>query len=242
MVHDLFKADAFETVAGILSDRSPEVIVDIGAHIGSTCDRLLAVFPTSRVWAFEPVASTFNRLSMRVGNHPRVDVARLAVGSDNGEIEIYVNGFADTSSALAPTEACRRYHGEKVDPIRNEQVEMVRLDDWAARSGAGDIEVMKVDVQGLELEVLRGAERLLTTTVRAVLSEAQLAPIYQGAATFSEIDLYLRSCGFVLHQVCRIASCGAERRTTCCDALWVREDVHRAYIERVTECAAGVTA
>lgn len=239
MVRDLHELDAFETMAEILRDDTPGHILDVGAHAGSSADRLLRLFPGAQVTAFEPVGATFDRLAARFRDEPRLRTIRSAVGARGGEIEIHVNGLSDTSSALAPTEACERYHGDKVRADHVERVPIVTLGAWASEAGCDDIGAIKIDVQGLELDVLRGAEPLLRSSVRVVISEAQLAPIYVGASTFSEIDLFLRGHGFVLHQVCRIASGGAERRVTCCDAMWVRADVHASYVDRLAREAAA---
>lgn len=238
VVHDLHELDAFETMAEILRPDYPRHILDVGAHAGSSAERLLGLFPGAQVTAFEPVGATFDRLSSRFRDEPRLDAIRSAVGARDGETDIHVNGLSDTSSVLAPTKACERYHGDKVMAQRLERVPIVTLDAWAAGAARQDVGAIKIDVQGLELDVLRGAETMLRSTVRVVISEAQMAPIYVGASTFSEIDLFLRGCGFVLHQVCRIASGGAERRVTCCDAMWVRADVHASYVERCSRDAA----
>lgn len=245
MVHDLFEHDAYETMAEVLDGCDIGAVLDVGAYVGSACDRLLEVFPESVIYAFEPVRESFERLSGRMAGEPRVTPVNLAVGDRDGEVEILINGQPDTSSALPPTEACVRYHGEKVRAAHRECATMVTLDRWAQRNPGVPISALKIDVQGLELSVLKGARGLLASSVLAVLSEAQLSPIYEGGASFAEIDLFLREQGFVLHQVCRIASGGPEQRTTCCDALWVRADVHERYVERVSGAApvtAGATA
>ncbi|MCB9847866.1 MAG: FkbM family methyltransferase [Phycisphaeraceae bacterium] len=234
MVHELFEHDPYEMMAEVLRGRPVGRILDVGAHAGSASLRLLDAFPGAEVFAFEPVEASHRKLVGRSRTEPRLHPERLAVGQRSGEIEIQVNALADTSSALAPTASCARYHGGKVREDHRELVRLVSLDDWARERGAGAIEAMKIDVQGLELAVLHGAERLLGSSVLAILSEAQLTPLYEGASTFSEIDLFLRERGFELHQVCRIASAGPEQRTTCCDALWFRADVLDGFVERVT--------
>lgn len=110
---------------------------------------------------------------------------------------------------------------------------MLSLDLWAARAGVDGIEFLKIDVQGYELEVLKGARGLLTSTIKAVYSEAQMVALYEGAALYTDLDLYLRGHGFEMYQIHEIFSNGEEERTTCCDALWVRSDVLSAYIDSV---------
>lgn len=85
---------------------------------------------------------------------------------------------------------------------------------------------MKLDLQGLEARALSGAGAFLDS-ITAVYAEAQIVPLYDGAATLTDIDMLLRSRGMVLHQIHHIFSNGVEQQTTCCDALWLRADALR---------------
>jgi hypothetical protein len=66
-----------------------------------------------------------------------------------------------------------------------------------------------------------------------VYSEAQFLPEYEGAATFTDIDLFLREHGFSLHQIHEVWKKGYEQQCSYCNALWVRSDV----LERLRERA-----
>lgn len=104
----------------------------------------------------------------------------------------------------------------------------------------GRVDFIKIDVQGYELEVLKGADRLLCESVAAVYSEAQMVPLYEGAALYSDIDQFLRRRGFEMYRIQEIFSNGPEERTTCCDALWVRSDVLAGFVQRArTKSAAA---
>lgn len=76
------------------------------------------------------------------------------------------------------------------------EVETVRLDD---QEQARDTDYLKLDVQGGEADVLRGAERVLEETV-VVHTEVEFVPLYRSQPLFAEIDQLLRSPGFLFHK------------------------------------------
>jgi hypothetical protein len=78
--------------------------------------------------------------------------------------------------------------------VKTEEIITSRLDDIAEIS---DCDFLKLDVQGGEMEVLRGAPRLLKQVV-CIHSEVEFAPLYKGQCLFAEIDTVLRAAGFEL--------------------------------------------
>jgi hypothetical protein len=102
---------------------------------------------------------------------------------------------------------------------------MTTLDAWMLERGIPRVDVLKVDAQGYDLEVLRGATQLLARGVKAINCECQFAPEYQGCATFSQIDQFLAAHGYALHQLHEVHERGNEQQTTYGDGLWLRTDV-----------------
>ena len=231
----LFEDDAYQAMGRILGP-AVRTVVDAGAHRGAVSRRLAEVFPHARVYAFEPVDEVYAELKLAASERPTIVPVRAALADREGEAELNVNGCPGTSSLLAASERCLAYHADKVRTVRRERVPLVRLDHWALREHIRAVDVIKIDVQGAELDVLRGASGLMQT-LRAVYSEAQLTPLYDGAATFTDLDLFLRDQGFVLHRIQEIFSNGPERQTTCCDGLWLKREELAQYVRRVAAAA-----
>lgn len=76
-------------------------------------------------------------------------------------------------------------------------------------------------------------------SVGADYSEAQMVPLYEGAALYPDIDHFLRGRGFEMYRIQEIFSNGPEERTTCCDALWVRSDVLAGFVQRARAKSAA---
>jgi FkbM family methyltransferase len=220
-------------LARLWTREQPVFVVDGGAHDGATARRVLEIFPNARVAAFEPVGESFDALSTVATEHGGVLPVRAALGDRVGTIDINVNKNLLTCSVLTPTDRGMQYYGEMYELDHTERVPLTTIDAWAAERGVEQIDILKLDLQGYELAALRGATRALETSIIAVYSEAQFLPEYEGAATFTDIDLFLREHGFSLHQIHEVWKKGYEQQCSYCNALWVRSDV----LERLRERA-----
>ena len=132
-----------------------DIVLDVGANIGwySTLCALL-VGKTGRVVAFEPVPSNYAALSENIFlNNMEKDVYahRIAVGDRNGEIEIYSFPHERGSDSLSTLGR---------DNYSKSRAPMVTLDDFLSQQHIGAVNLVKCDVEGAELMVLRGGRRL----------------------------------------------------------------------------------
>lgn len=131
---------------------------DVGANEGMFSSDLLAVFPNASVCSFEPHGKTFERLSARVGD--RCSVFNFGLGESAGSMKLYdVGDHAEgTSHASLYANVISDIHHREVDAV---DVEIKRLDDVASELGVDRIDFLKIDTEGHELSVLKGAEQLL---------------------------------------------------------------------------------
>jgi FkbM family methyltransferase len=132
------------------------VVADIGANVGFyTLQIAKWVGPTGRVIAFEPDPYSFRLLQERAGKsgHSNVELHPLAVGDTPGKATLYCG---------ASNRADNRLHASPEEP-RSEQhlVDVCTLDGFLAGNGAQKIDALKIDVQGSEEDVLRGAQATL---------------------------------------------------------------------------------
>lgn len=186
-VRDKFK-DIRERVA-----RPDPLIVDGGAHKGAVASAFRHMFPDARVHAFEPNPLLAEELRRGFAADGAVTVHELALGAEGGDIEFRILRNALSSSALAPTRLMASYHGERAEVERTVQVRQVRLDEVLDEA----IDILKLDLQGYELNALRGCGELLGRTA-LILTEVEFVPLYEGQPLFGDIDVFLRSKGFSL--------------------------------------------
>lgn len=89
----------------------------------------------------------------------------------------------------------------KIEIKEMRQVKVVTLDSYLPASGIGYVDFMHLDTQGSELEILKGAEELLTQSVLGLQIEVSFSPIYKDQPLFADIDTHVRRFGFVLFDV-----------------------------------------
>jgi len=140
-----------------LGSREAPVVFDIGANAGDFSQMIVATDPEARVFAFEPHPVTFSRLAQR--SLPNVECINSAVGSRIGVISLYdtaSSGGSEHASTIAGV-----VDGVHHQPVESEQVSLITIDAFVEERGIPRIHLLKIDVEGAELEVLKGAAEAL---------------------------------------------------------------------------------
>lgn len=135
------------------------VVIDVGAHHGSYSDRVMSLAPDARVYAFEPHPVAFQRLQVAAAEHGYAAL-NLALGDRSGPTVLYDYAGARTGSQHASLHAgvIDRLHRGATTEMR---VEMATLDDFIESEGLKSVTLLKVDAEGSELMVVRGAAESL---------------------------------------------------------------------------------
>ena len=164
------------------------IIFDVGAHIGESTEKFKIGFSGARVFCFEPVAQVFNTLSANVAGLAGVSCHNLALGSINGEMQIYMAGASNTNSLIKPETACK-----------SETVAVQTLCGFAESHSVPRIDLLKIDAEGFDLEVLKGAEAMLAgDCIPFVVVEAGLHPQDDRHIVFDEIRDFLMPFGYAV--------------------------------------------
>jgi FkbM family methyltransferase len=150
-----------------------------------------------RIVSFEPLSAAHAQLAAQAAKDPDWECRRLALGSEPGTAEINVAGNSWSSSLLEMGERHRRSAPES-EYVDTEKVEVARLDDvWSELVADGDRAWLKLDVQGFELEALRGAEASLPQ-IAGIQAELSLVLLYEGAPLYRDVIDHLDERGFRL--------------------------------------------
>lgn len=176
----------------------PHVVLDIGAHHGWFLHSWKDWCPSAEIHAFEPFPESHARAVELYGADPSITINQKGVGDDITERDLYV--LADSlvsNSFLSP----RHEKWDEIEfhtgQITKTKVSTTTVDQYCLENRISSVYLMKVDVQGYELKVLRGAEATLRH-VDYIFIESAIQPLYAEAAQFTTVAECLMERGFHL--------------------------------------------
>jgi len=142
--------------------------IDIGANIGYCSIYVAAENPLSKVIAFEPHPFIGKELirNVDINDFSNVEVKPFALGNENGEIRFYSNDLNDYNRGMSST--VDKDFSKNIAEI---MVEIKRLDDVIPENDYKNIGVIKIDTQGNELDVLKGAEGIIKAVKPVIIFE-----------------------------------------------------------------------
>jgi FkbM family methyltransferase len=161
-------------------------IIDAGANIGVAALWFLARNPGATLYAFEPESENFGLLATNIGSVKGVTIERVAVGAAAAVVTLHPAAHGAMHSIKT----------ESGDARAGVQVPCIRLDDYLDQRAIDRIDVLKIDVEGSELDVLRGLGSRLDT-VRVIVGE-----MHETLVDEAEFYAFLAARGFhrVRHQ------------------------------------------
>jgi FkbM family methyltransferase len=183
--------------ARLMSAIGIDLVLDVGANAGQFGRRLRHAGYKGRIVSFEPLREPFKQLARATRRDDRWIAMRLALGESVGSLELHIAANSVSSSPLAMLPMHRRtapssgYIGVETAPL-------ARLDDiWDEVVRPGEKVMLKVDTQGFEDRVLRGASGSLDG-ISAVELELSLVPLYADGADCRSLVDELAARGFDL--------------------------------------------
>jgi FkbM family methyltransferase len=171
--------------------------IDVGANVGQFSVLVRYLFPKANIIAFEPLACEANQYQRIMGSE-RVTLHRLALGETSREADFYIASRADSSSLLMPGDGQR-----KAFAITSDRTERIVVRPLVKVIDSCRVErpiLMKIDVQGGELDVLAGCGNLLNE-IDNVYLEVSFVELYCGQPLASDIINYMVEFGFKLRGV-----------------------------------------
>jgi len=184
---------------------SPEVIVDVGAYVGEWTKMVRQIYPESYVLAVEPQREKRENLRALAASDDRIRYEDALLGAvEDEEVSFHIN---ETVSSVLPE--------QESEAPEKETRSLETLDRLVEDTPFEEPDLTKLDVQGYELEVLRGAEKTLESCPpELILTEVSLIDINQGAPLFHEVTEFMDERNYRLYDICSFM------RRPYDDALW----------------------
>lgn len=172
----------------------PKTVLDVGGNVGQFAVASAKIWNPVRVYTWEAVPSCVDRLAKNVSSLSNIKIYPVALGEEESQISFNVNKHSHSSSILplASGHIDAFPDAQEVDQIT---VEMSTLDILLDSEELQSPILLKIDVQGYELNVLRGANKLLKK-VDYILLETSFKSLYEGEPIFLDVVQFMWERGF----------------------------------------------
>jgi len=197
LVSALLKGAAAGTEHGsALRGLNLDLIVDVGANRGQFALIARKVFPLAKIHSFEPLEEPAQIFKRIFGGDPNVTLHICAIGREKTTATIHITRDDDSSSLLPVTKLqSGLFTGATEKETR--QVPVLPLSQALGGAVIPPASLLKIDVQGFELEVLKGCEDILRKFSHLYI-ECSFIELYEGQALAHEVISYLDQFGFAL--------------------------------------------
>jgi FkbM family methyltransferase len=202
--------NAFTAMQHLLAGIDGPIIFDVGAHHGVVSAAFRKLFPSSTIYAFEPFEESFKRLKANTASDPRISPFKFGLSDREGMHVFHSNQSPSTNSLLSTDEAGPTTWGKgRLETSEIVQTEFKTLDSVVASMQIPRIDILKLDVQGAEPLVIKGAlDTCKKGMIRLIYSEIITQPTYKGQKRFDEALACFYNSGFDLHNIYNMSLTG----------------------------------
>lgn len=183
----------------MLGDVDGLTVFDVGAHSGVTSRSYRNLFPTAAIHAFEPTPAAIEPLRKMFAGDDAVQIHALALSDRQGGVDLNLNASGATNSLLPSDPDAPADWRPLVETERIVKVATQSIDAFCNSHSISRVDVLKIDVQGAESAVLRGAHDMLgRRAIGSVYLEIIVAPTYLGQSRPDELFALLERGGLQL--------------------------------------------
>lgn len=183
----------------ILCELRCATVVDIGANRGQFALVSQECCPSAKIFSFEPLDEPATKFDRLFKDSQRIKLFRVAIGPQAGNTPMYLSRSDDSSSLLPITDLQNEiFPGTGLKEMRS--VAVARLDELIHEDDLHSPALLKIDVQGFELEVLHGSESLLGD-MQYIYVECSFMELYEGQASADDVVKFLHGRNFALKGV-----------------------------------------
>lgn len=196
------------------------VIFDIGSHQGESIDFFQGMFPSATIHAFEPNPENSSKIRIREG----VTINTIALSNFVGRSKFYIQSLSHMGSLL-------KINNKSLDSLnyaatasnQESEVDVDTGDNYVVRHDIKNINLLKIDVQGSEVEVLSGFRKSLNM-IDSICVEISLYDFYSQNSSFYDIESVIRE-HFLLWDILKLSKNPKNLRTDWIEAVYINKRV-----------------
>ena len=167
----------------LISNNSDLIIFDGGSYIGKTIKIYKSIFPKSKIYGFEPSKNSYQILLNEFVDDEDILIFDYALSNDCNIKTLFLSSSDKLNSLNKPNK--RAWGFEKTESLK---VQTITIDDFCTENNIYHIDILKLDVQGSELDVIEGAKSMLSAAkIGLIYIEWQVVPLYENHHKFYKI-------------------------------------------------------
>src|SRR4051812_7221867 len=175
-------------------------VVDGGASDGGWTRELKSVYPQATVVCIEPREEEQPALKRLAQEMPHIIVAPALLGPTNGEVAFNLAGVASSALSASADARAAAGSGATAAAAGQQMTAMSTLDSLIEKCGAPQPDLIKLDLQGFEIDAMRGATRCMERA-QALLLELSFFEFLKGQPIAEDVIAFVRERGFRLHDI-----------------------------------------
>ena len=187
---------------------TPKTIFDVGAFCGDWTRNCLKVFPDSNYFLFEAQKDMADSLKMM--ENDQIVIENMFLGEYDGTyVDFYEAGTSSSALRFGPHTSIKK--------------NIISLDNYCREKSINTIDILKLDVQGYELNILKGAKTILNN-VNLIITEVSFIDVYVDCPLVNEVIQFLDSYQFQLFDIVDFRRREIDNHLWQCDMFFIKKD------------------
>ncbi|MFH1137319.1 MAG: FkbM family methyltransferase [Pseudomonadota bacterium] len=204
------------------------LIVDAGANVGDFTQMILEILPGSKIIAFEPTPKTAIEYRMRLSDNINVSLFEYALSSKISLSTFYINEPAGKTNSLLPRPINgKKYYSKKCETTEKIFVKTIDLDTFVLENlNDSEIHLLKMDLQGGEIEALKGMTYLLKNQkIQIIVTEAMFIEHYESQPLLKDIWTFLSDFRYTFFDLVDVSWMNCDGQIRQGDAVFVSQKI-----------------
>jgi len=226
--------DIYKDQRQLIKNIESGIIIDVGAYIGNATKLYKNYFPRHKIYCFEPFSESYDYLKNRFVDDSNINIVNQALDCKVQTRKLYLSNFPNLNSLHKPNERSWGFKDEK-----SVGVQTITLDDFCSNNNIDHIDILKLDVQGSELDVLKGSKEILERGKISLINiEWQVVPLYKNHHKYYKIAEFLEDYEFEFFNLYNINE-SRSGQLRWADALYTSKSIRDEMINQFGEGAGS---